>query len=91
MLLIAVLIQSLTQQPRFYLLTTVRQPLRHISWFVPTTRSRLAYGPSRLPTPGSPRTRQAHRSRRLSQYRHSSVGHLVAAPPQRRHLRSSRS
>ena len=47
MLLIAVLIQPLTQQPRYYLLTTIRQPLRHISWFVPTTRSRLACGSSR--------------------------------------------
>lgn len=47
MLLIAVLIQPLTQQPRYYLLTTIRQPLRHISWFAPAARSRLAYGPSR--------------------------------------------
>ena len=47
MLLIAVLIQPLTQQPRYYLLTTIRQPLRHISWFVPTARSRLACGSSR--------------------------------------------
>ena len=47
MLLIAGLIQPLTQQPRYYLLTTIRQPLRHISWFVPTTRSRLARGPPR--------------------------------------------
>ena len=44
MLLIAVLIQPLTQQPRYYLLTTVRQPLRAISWFVPAARSRLACG-----------------------------------------------
>ena len=49
MLLIAGLIQPLTQQPRYYLLTTVRQPPRHISWFVPAARSRLARGPS----PGS--------------------------------------
>ena len=47
MLLIAVLIQPLTQQPRYYLLTTIRQPLRHISWFAPAARSRLAGGPSR--------------------------------------------
>ncbi len=56
MLLIAVLIQPLTQQPRYYLLTTIRQPLRHISWFVPTARSRLARGPSRPPTPELPLT-----------------------------------
>ena len=47
MLLIAGLIQPLPQQPRYYLLTTVRQPLRHISWFVPAARSRLACGSSR--------------------------------------------
>lgn len=44
MLLIAGLIQPLTQQPRYHLLTTVRQPLRYISWFVPTARSRLIVG-----------------------------------------------
>ena len=72
-------------QARNSRLTTVRQPLRYISWFVLTARSRLARGPSRPPTPGSPRTRQAPH-----QHRHCHVGRLVAAPPQRRHLRSSR-
>ena len=89
MLLIAVLIQPLTQQPRYYLLTTIRQPLRHISWFVPTARSRLARGPSRPPTPELPL--MAGPSQQAShQHRHRSVGHLVAALPQRRHLCSSR-
>ena len=37
------------------------------------------------------RSREARRSRCLSQYRHCHLGHLVAALPQRRHLRSSRS
>ena len=50
MLLIAVLIQSLTQQPRYYRLTTVRQPLRSISWFVLAAPSRLACGPSTAST-----------------------------------------
>ena len=57
----------------------------YISWFVLTARSRLARGPSRPPTPGSPRTRQAPH-----QHRYWHVGDLVAAPPQRRHLRLSR-
>ena len=65
MLLIAVLIQPLTQQPRYYLLTTVRQPLRSISWFVPAARSRLACGRPvcrRL----SHHARQARHSRHLT-------------------------
>ena len=79
MLLIAVLIQPLTQQPRYYLLTTVRQPLRSISWFVLAARSRLACGPPRLPTPelplsGGPSQQAPH------QHRHRPLGRLLAAP-----------
>ena len=89
MLLIAGLIQPLTQQPRYYRLTTVRQPLRHISWFVPTTRSRLAAArPVRL-TPELPLT-TVPSLEASHQHRHRPRGHLVTAPPQRRHLRSSR-
>lgn len=85
MLLIAVLIQPLTQQPRYYLLTTIRQPLRYISWFVPTARSRLTCGPSRPPMPKSP-LMAGPSQQAPHQYRHRPRDHLVTALPQRRHL-----
>lgn len=57
----------------------------HISWFVPTARSRLTGGPSRPPTPESP-LMTGPSQQAAHQHRYWHVGRLVAALPQRLHL-----